>query len=84
MKKQYTKPMLFVERFALTQMLTTCGFHIGHGNSGCVLEDPDATGGMKDVAQLGWFLGGCEEYYEGADQIDGICVHISGNLMFTS
>ena len=84
MKKQYTKPHLFVERFTLTQMLTTCGLHIGHADSNCVMKDNDATGPLKDFAAEGWFLGGCAEFWEGDDVYDGICLHVSVNLMFTS
>lgn len=76
--------MLFVERFALTQSLSSCGLHIGHADSQCVMNDFDATGELKDFAKDGWFLNGCAEYWEGDDVFDGICFHVSSNLMFTS
>lgn len=83
-KKQYTKPELLLERFALTQMLSTCGTLIGLNDSDCVLNDMHATPALKDFALDGWFLGGCQEYWEGDDVFDGICFHVSSNLMFSS
>lgn len=83
-KKQYSKPVMLVERFELTQMLSSCGTLIGHNSNTCVLEDADATNRLKSFAFQGYFLGGCPEYWYGDDNIDGICFHVSSNLMFTS
>ena len=88
MKKSYTKPQLMLERFALTHMLTSCSVLIGNNNASCVLNDEDSPPALKDFALIGWFVGGCAEEggmaWVGDDVIDGICIHASSNLMFTS
>lgn len=76
--------MLFVERFALTQMLSSCGLHIGHNDNQCVKDDYDTPGRLRDLAAAGWFLGGCAAHWVGEDDYDGVCFHVSSNLMFTS
>ncbi len=84
MKKLYVKPTLYMERFALTQSLTSCGIHIGHADQQCVLTDDDAPFEMKDYALEGWFLGGCSEYWVGTDGTDGFCYHTLANIVFSS
>ena len=83
-KKQYTKPEMLVERFELTQMLSSCGTLIGLTNSACVMADSDATPRLKNFAKIGYFLGGCSRYWDGDETFDGICFHTSSNLMFSS
>ena len=51
MKKQYEKPMMSVERFALTQTIANCATKIGFGGTvQCVASDADSTWEMKDLA----------------------------------
>ena len=83
-KKQYTKPLMLVERFELTQMLSSCGTLIGYSDSNCVLKDADASNALKSFAVVGYFLGGCKRYWDGDDNFDGVCFHAASNLMFSS
>ncbi|MBP3412275.1 MAG: hypothetical protein J6K89_03365 [Oscillospiraceae bacterium] len=84
MRKDYRKPQLLVERFALTQQLTGCVLQIAYNNSQCVIKDPDASDDMKDQAVAGVFVSECDEFIKGQDYDDGICYHTSVNLAFTS
>ena len=85
MKKAYEKPILLVERFALTQMLSNCSVLIGYSDSGCVLEDTDSTISMRNLALAGYFsASGCDWYPMNQDFDEGVCVHNSVNLAFTS
>ena len=43
MKKAYKKPMLLMESFGVTQMLSNCSLLIGLTDSACVLADTDST-----------------------------------------
>lgn len=92
MKKIYTKPMLAVERYELTQTVATCtGMKIGFFDSQCVKNDPDAPDLMKDLAYSGFFASstvsakrGCDMVGTGMEEYDGICYHTSVNAAFTS
>lgn len=81
--RAYTKPEIMVERFCLSQAITSCGgIKIGFMDTNCVLADDDAPAEMKDLAGVGFFLseGGC---YDHAN--DGaICYNTSANMAFTS
>lgn len=87
MKKTYTKPLLAVEHYELTQTIANCATKIGFlGSSDCVKNDPDATDQMKDLAWSGFFMdkNGCREYPEGMDAFDSICYHTNANAAFNS
>lgn len=84
MKRSYEKPLLFVERFELTQMLSSCNVLIGLNNSQCVLDDTDSSLRMKSMAQYGVFLGGCEIQRQGVDSEDGMCYIAASNMVFSS
>ena len=75
---------MLVERFELTQMLSSCGILIGHSDSACVLNDADTPPRLKNFAMAGVFLGGCSYYWAGDEVYDGICFHTYSNLMFSS
>lgn len=80
--KKYQKPCIAVERFSLTQHIASCGgVKIGFYDSNCVLTDPDAPTEMRDLAGIGYFMGGhCEQ----AGSEGAICVNTSTNMAFTS
>lgn len=86
MKRQYHRPELLVERFALTQTLTNCSVMIGLNNQQCVLGDVDSTDQMKNYAVMGYFTAdGCNgKHITFKDHDDGICYHTSVNLVFSS
>lgn len=80
--KQYTKPMIAVERFALTQQIASCGaMKINSMDMNCVLSAADAPSEMKDLALVGFFMeGACPR-----TATDGaICFNTSTNMAFTS
>ncbi len=85
MKRTYVKPELLVERFALTQTLSNCSVLIGFHDQKCVLGDVDSTAGMKMIAVRGYFApDACERMVTDADATDGMCYHISVNMVFSS
>ena len=86
MKKTYTKPLLAVEHYELTQTIASCATKIGFTNSGCVIKDPDATNQMKDLALSGFFTeqGSCDIYAIGMDGADKICYHTNASAAFNS
>lgn len=91
MKKTYTKPLLAVEHYELTQTIASCATKIGFLNSECVMKDPDAPDQMKDLANVGFFMQstasskpGCSTYGTGMDGYDGVCYHTSANTAFNS
>lgn len=95
MKKQYEKPMMAVERYALTQAIAGCVRRIGFYSAECVQKDADATSDMKDLAwgtDIAWFYGeACEfdiAFYIGTDGEsngeDGVCYHTNANAAFGS
>lgn len=90
MKKRYQKPILSVERYALTQSLASCsGIKITNfPDKTCnedVLADTDAPSIMKGLARRNYFItaDGCTFGMEGTE-IDGICFHTSVNAAFYS
>ena len=85
MKKAYKKPILLMESFGVTQMLTNCTLKIGFNSMECVLNDENSTLSMWELAMAGYFyVGGCEIPPNGVDHDDGVCYHTSVNLAFTS
>lgn len=90
MKKAYQKPMVFAERYSMTQSIAACsGIKIkdipGQSGDQDVLADPDATPIMKDWAMIGGFLShiGCSMPLEGSGE-NGFCYHTSANAAFNS
>lgn len=81
--KKYTKPVLIVERFELTQHIASCGtFKINLMGVQCVLNAKDIPSEMKDLAMVGFFTsdGGCpRQATDGA-----VCINASVNMAFTS
>ena len=89
MKKQYEKPMMAVERYALTQAIAGCVRRIGFYSAECVQKDADATSDMKDLAwgtDFAWFYGGKCAYNVDVelDDEDGVCYHTNANAAFGS
>ena len=87
MKKTYTKPLLAVEHYELTQTIATCTTKIGLLSNTCVANDPDSTPQMKNFAKIGWFTDStnCPNGYpEGMDGADKICYHTNINAAFNS
>ena len=86
MKIPYEKPMMAIERYALTQSIADCAKKIGFMDSACVLKDPDSTGEMKDLAYDNGFLAGyCSDPVEGGqDDSDGVCYHTLTTIAFNS
>lgn len=83
MKKSYEKPAVCVEHYAMTQAIAaSCTIKIYndptlHADQD-VLNDPDATNSMKNLARVGGFVSfdGCTLALEGR-VVDGICFHTS-------
>lgn len=85
MKKKYVAPTISFEYYELTQSIASCGTNIGFKNSDCVINDPNSTNQMKDLAYIGWFIAGhCEDSANGADGFDGVCYHTNANAAFSS
>lgn len=86
MKIPYEKPMLAIERYALTQSIASCATKIGFNDAACVLKDEDATSGMKRMAKNHYFAtsNDCKKVPSGNDQWDGICYHTQNNAAFNS
>ncbi|MBQ7345667.1 MAG: hypothetical protein IJW45_06370 [Oscillospiraceae bacterium] len=82
MKKKYEKPILCVERYAMTQSIAVCSIKIYNDPTlpanKDVLNDPDSTNSMKNLARVGGFISsdGCSLALEGR-VVDGICFHTS-------
>ncbi len=89
-RRAYTKPILLVERFNLTQCLSNCSVLIGFKDQMCILMDTDSTDKMKNYAANGLFspdpVIGCGEgsYITDKDHEEGVCYHTSVNLIFSS
>ena len=84
MKKQYEKPMMAVEYFALTQAIASCTLEVPYMDSVCVLNSPlpDET---KSWAINGWCLAGhCDNFETGSNPNDGLCYHTQMASAFTS
>lgn len=84
MKKQYQKPMLSVENYALTQSVSACsGIRINSLDTQCVIMDPDSTNAMRNWAERGGFLVDCIRDLSG-DKYDSVCYHTNINAAFSS
>ena len=88
-KKIYEEPMIVVEQYALTQNVAACETKVGFNNNECVLNDPQATDQMKDLAGVGFFnagTNGCAEgnHASGMDGFDALCYHTNVAAAFTS
>ena len=85
MKKPYISPTIEMESFMLNQQIASCPvIKISLTDSACVLNDPDSTHHMKNLAMAGFFFEGCIAPPEGMSSEDGICYHTNMNLAFTS
>ncbi len=87
MRQKYTKPMVEIERFRLTQQLTGCSFlKIGSGDYICIMKDPDAPDEMKRLARVGYFVDNtsCTKSHAMVSDYIGICWNTSINMAFTS
>ena len=74
-----------MEKFGVTQMLSSCSLLIGFQDSNCVLDDDNSTQDMWELALQGYFgAGACEWYPHNKDFEDGVCYHTSVNLAFSS
>lgn len=83
MKRTYHTPAIEVESFVLTQQITTCSFlKISFSDAQCVMKDPDATNGMKTLANFGYFSDGCS--FQPPEGSDGVCYHTQAYMAFTS
>lgn len=84
MKKSYQKPQLLVERFELTQHLSSCGISLNSTDIGCVIQSPAATPEMKDLAIQGYFADGCPRQPIGGMEYDTFCYLTASGLAFGS
>lgn len=84
MKKSYRKPLLLVERFELTQHLSSCGISLNHSDIGCVINSPAATPEMKDLAIQGFFAEGCPRRLIPGVEYDTFCYLTASGLAFGS
>jgi hypothetical protein len=89
MKKKYERPVIEMERFQLTQQISSCGaIKINLTNEACVLESASATDEMKRLAYAGFFMDvfmdGCKLQATGMEDNDGICVMTNVNVAFSS
>ena len=82
--------MLAVEHYSLSQSIFSCvGIKINSVDSQCVLDDPDSTNLMRNLAHRGGFLGECVTDEDGGIDLsghryEGICYHTNVNAAFTS
>ncbi len=87
MKKQYERPVIEMERFQLTQQISSCGaVKINLMDGACVLASPSATEAMRRLAYMGFFMdeGACALVATGMEDGDGICVMTNVNVAFSS
>jgi hypothetical protein len=85
MKKKYERPVIEMERFQLSQQISSCGaIRINLTNAACVLESASATDEMKRLAYAGFFMDGCFLQATGMEDSDGFCVMTNVNVAFSS
>ena len=85
MKKVYTSPVIEMENFTIAQQIASCGaMQINLMDSVCVLCDEDSTEEMKRLANIGFFLDGCNMQASGMTTNDGYCYNTNINIAFTS
>lgn len=77
--------MIAVEHYELTQSIASCSLKIGFLNSACVLNDPDSTPEMRNLAAAFMFTSGqcVNAPIVGSDE-DGVCYHTNMNAAFSS
>ena len=84
MKIPYQKPLIAVERYSLTQAISSCtNIKINSVDSKCVLDDPHSTNSMRNLAHRFGFLEPCTLDLSG-HMYDGVCYHTNVNAAFTS
>ena len=93
-RKNYEKPLLSIEYYALTQSIASCsGIKIASSTPGQmpspqdIIADPDATNAMLAAIRRGGFLGpdlGCRITMTGRTDTDGVCYHTNINAAFNS
>ena len=84
-KKNYEKPLVAIEHYMLTQSIASCNINIDFLDSRCVLEDPDSTNQMRNLAMMNYFTSGaCSFSVNNGDNGDGICYHTNVNAAFNS
>lgn len=82
---KYEKPLVAVERYALSQTISACATKIQLLNSACVYTDPQAPMEMKALAVNGWFTSGnCNSIMMNGQSSTGICYHTNANAAFNS
>jgi hypothetical protein len=86
MKKPYQKPTIAIERYCLTQSISSCtSIKINLFSAECVIDDPDSTYEMMNWAMRGGFLGSGECMIDMSGyRNDSVCYHTSVNAAFTS
>ena len=94
LKTKYEKPMVVVDRYALSQAIAGCSIKVGLADRGCFLTDGDVTQQMKSYAYYGWFVdttgsNPCTIRVEAGhtystDGGDGFCYHTNANGALTS
>ena len=87
MKMKYEKPLVAVDRFALSQAIAGCTIKVSSTGSVCFLEDPDVPIITKSYAANGWFTdvgNGCIIKTIAGTTYDGICYHTQANGALTS
>jgi hypothetical protein len=94
MRMKYEKPMVAVDRYALSQAIAGCSIKVGLSDRGCFLTHDDVTPQMKGYAYYGWFVdttgtNPCSIHVEAGhtyttDSGDGFCYHTNVNGALTS
>lgn len=88
MKRQYSKPTVSVERYSLTQSVASCYIKIFVNDSilepDRVMQDPDSTIEMKNLARIGGFVTTCDLSLRFSEASDGTCYHTNANGAFSS
>ena len=94
LKIKYEKPMVIVDRYALSQAIAGCNIKVGLADRNCFLTDADVTQQMKAYAYYGWFVdtngtNPCTTRVEAGhtyitDSGDGFCYHTNVNGALTS
>lgn len=80
--KTYTKPIVLVERFSLSETLASCNtYRVNFKSAQCIL-DSDCPKEWKELAWNTYFMDG---YCEGPQPDEGaVCYFTSTNMAFTS
>lgn len=86
MKLKYEKPLIAVERYALSQAIASCPTKVGFGDNVCMAKDDDVPTLMQEMASYGYFgEGRCVMEATGyEDNYDGVCYHTNVGLLFCS